>query len=628
MEMKILSRVSDEAGAFVLEGSTGHCMCIVSVEENTSGRGIDWLRDALAERFERTIVRGAASDEKATLAGFFQSSHRRVYREIEERGREIGRVSMVVVYARGKRVVLASVGNCAAYRLGGSGAELLLPPEASAAEPSFLGQTLKVRVEMTTQTAYPGISYVCTSERIDELPDWGVFLEELADGTLPSAETITNRVLESGCGAVGVMEIPAGAWEVGRADEDWYKELRAELTRAASQGSPEKPPRKWSRQKAKRPRTVRPLQKVSFVLAAATIVLLLYAVWIHWAEPRLRGVGGEDRDEPDSIASEGAMSGALSLGWIPPGAEILLDGEPVALGREAEALSASVGSHRVTVRHGELGEWVGDVVLQAGDTTLVDVELKGDIAVGSGAKRGLSVLVDGELKGRTPCLVKGVPAGLHVVTVGGKDFGPWEEEVLVAHDGVAEVYVNPGRVSERGTVRVTSSRMTRDGYEESTGDAVFIDGTKRGATPFETQLRPGLHSVRVSGTADTPPSVRVLEVRAGGKHFVRAELGGVEPLLIDCREVKTEGEDALVIHASLSGRTDLEIAEVTLYLQKSTQRRGLWQPMLLVPGSRAVYAAAVPEEMLIPQTKLEYFARATTSQGLEYFSDMNTVTPE
>jgi hypothetical protein len=628
LELRIVSHVSDETRCFVLQGSTGNCLCVVCVEGNTSGETIDWLKDALAERFERTIVRGAASDEKAALAGFFQSSHRRVYREIEEKGVEIGRVSMVVINVCGKTAVLASVGDCAAYRVGSSGAELLLPPEDLADEPSFMGQTLKVRVEMTRQTVCPGVSYVLTSGRIDQLSDWSCILEGLSEGARPSAESMASRIVEGTGGAVGILEVPIASSEASRSDEKWYEELREELTRAAGEGDHEEVVPVWNRRERKGSSGTRPAQKVSFLLAAAVIVLLLYTVWIHWAGPRLRELSRERHEEREAVLSEGAMTGALNLGSIPSGAEVLLDGEVVGSGEPVVPLSASAGTHELTIRHSELGEWVGDVVLEAGDTTLMKVDFRGDVAVSSQPRRGLSVLLDGKHVGNTPCLLEGVAAGFHVVTVGGEDFGPWEEEVLVAHGGVAEVYVDPTRESESGTVSVTSRRMTGDGFEESRGNAVFIDGRKKGSTPFETELKPGLHSVRVSGDGGSPPAVRVLEIRPGARHFVRAELGGVEPLLIECREVRTEADDALVIHASLSGRTDLEIAEVTLYLQRSSQRRGLWQPMLLVPGSRAVYAAAVPEELTTHHTRLMYFARATTSQGLEYFSDIKTIARE
>ncbi|KPJ59184.1 MAG: hypothetical protein AMJ46_12165 [Latescibacteria bacterium DG_63] len=631
LDLNLVSHVSDESRSFVLTGKAGNCLCVVSVEGDTTGKTMKWLREAIEQRFERTIVSGTASDEKAALVGFFQSCHRKVFTEIEQRGRDVGQVSMVVANAVGETVVLASVGNCAAYRLAPSRAETLLPPGGAAEEPSFLGQTLKVRVEMTRQKLYPGASYVLSSEKLEGFSDWAGKLEEALGGAGLDSELMAAEISEGRGSAIGILEIRRAASDGSRPEDEWYKELRDELIRASGEGSvKQEGASAWRAQARPGRRRALSVQGLSVALAVGAVAVLLYFLWVYWAEPRLHALsqGGGEGDGPRTAVSEGAITGAVTLGSVPAGSEVLLDGKLVASEAQVPHLSASPGTHEVTVRHGELGEWVGEVVLEAGDTTLINVSFTGDIAVSSPPKEGLSVFVDGVFRGHTPCLVESVEAGSHIVAVGGKGLGPWEEEVLVAHEGVAEVQVTPVEVSETGTVKVTCKRMTERGYEKSAGEEVFVDGQKRGSTPLEVRLKPGFHSIRVSPKDGSHPSVQIFEVRAGARHFVQAELGGVEPILIDCREVRTETDGGLVIHAALSGRQDLRIAEVTLYLKGSSRREARWLPMVLVPGSRSIYAAAVPKELIAGQDELRYFARATTSNGMEYFSDMRSVSAE
>ena len=64
-----------------------------------------------------------------------------------------------------------------------------------------------------------------------------------------------------------------------------------------------------------------------------------------------------------------------------------------------------------------------------------------------------------------------------------------------------------------------------------------------------------------------------------------------------------------------------------LYLEKLDSSRAGWEAMALLPGSHSIYAAAVPGGFASGSGQLKYFVRVTTSEGLEYFSEVSAFTP-
>jgi hypothetical protein len=323
-------------------------------------------------------------------------------------------------------------------------------------------------------------------------------------------------------------------------------------------------------------------------------------------------------------AGSNAPAGTLVLGSIPSGAEVIIDDRVMSSRTPTSTVALSPGTHEVKLRLGELGEWAGSVSLQPGDTADVNVAFIGGVSVSSGTKEGLSVYLDGELRGYTPCLLESIPAGLHVVKVEGEGFSPWQEEVVVSYGGVSEVEVKPGKLPATGQVRVTSRVMTEEGFDDAGGAPVFVDGKKAGTTPAKIDAKPGLHSIKVGGLQGHSASVFVIDVRPGGKHFIRAEFGGGEPIVIDCSETRAPGGE-LMVYASLVNKREAVLSDVSLYLEKSGGTQVRWQPMVLVPGSRGVYASVIPESILAGGGVLKYFARARTSEGIEYYSEVRTV---
>ncbi len=376
--------------------------------------------------------------------------------------------------------------------------------------------------------------------------------------------------------------------------------------------------------KVKRRTVTVPVRGLGLVIAAVAVCVAAYGLWsAHGRDVRLFSWVGRG-DNKAAAAGSNASAGTLVLGSIPSGAEVMIDNRIISSRTPVSTVTLSPGTHEVKLRLGELGEWAGSVSVQPGDTADVSVAFIGGVSVSSGTKEGLSVYLDDELRGYTPCLLESIPAGLHVVKVEGEGFSPWQEEVVVSYGGIAEVEVKPGKLPATGQVRVTSRVMTEEGFDDAGGAPVFVDGKRAGTTPAKIDTKPGLHSIKVGGLQGHSASVFVIDVRPGGKHFIRAEFGGGEPIVIDCSETRAPGGE-LMVYASLVNKREAILSDVSLYLEKSGGTQVRWQPMVLVPGSRGVYASVIPESILAGEGVLKYFARARTSEGIEYYSEVRTV---
>jgi hypothetical protein len=646
---------SDGARSFELVATVGLSVCLVYVGGEAGRDALDWLESFLRERFEKAFAETTESGQKRGLVAFFQSAHADLFTERARWPEGLAQISLVAADVREDTIEIANVGTCAAYRITLSGVERVIPSEGNGGESCYLGASLKVSVEMVKRSLAPGVSYLLTSTRADLSPDWSSKVSEAlrvagtdagsAAHILFGVEGGAFAILESG----GAPDAEASDVQTLGTDVKWYTKLREEVASTfqgqsvpdaaggeptvgepvASEAASDEPlvsevsTREPGSKKGLVPLV---LKRAPFIALAVAVGVAIYAFWAKeggdWAVRFFKG-GRIARDQ--SVTGK-TLRSALSLSSIPPGAEVMIDDSVITPRTPVSLVAVPAGTHRIAMKLGELGEWSGSVAVQAGYTANVRVAFMGEIAVSSRPEEGLSVLLDGNPKGYTPCVLESVPAGLHIVKVEGKGFSAWEEDVLVTHGGIAEVQVSPGKLPETGLVRVTAGQVSEHGYEESNGRAVLIDGKKVGATPLKIDVKPGFHSIKVAGTKGDAPSVSVVQVRPGGKHFIRAEFTGVQPIQVECLQARVPSSGQMIMHASLTGNVDVEVSRVELYLEKLDSTQAGWEPMTLLPGSHSIYAAAVPEGFASVGGQIRYFVRVTTSEGVEYFSDVGTLT--
>ena len=643
---------SDDARSFGLVDASRKGVCLVYVVGESDKDALTWLESFLKERFDRVFSETREEGQKRSLVTFFQSAHADLFREKAKWPQGLPKISLVAAHFQENTIEIASVGTCAAYRVTLSGIERIIPSEGNGGESCYLGASLKVSVEMVKRSLVQGVSYLLTSKRIDLSANWtGNVIEALKLAGADGGAAIALLFGKEG-GAFGALESSEcsdeEASETGTLGTDvrWYKRLREEMagvfhgqsapggTEDRGESAASEPPM-GEGGSGEAVGTGRPRKGlVPFVLKSAPLMALIVALgaagYVFWAKGGgewALGVLNGNRADRDAGVAGRTLRSTISLSSIPPGAEVVLDDSVIAARTPVSRVTVAPGTHQIAMRLGELGEWTGNVAVRPGDTANVSIAFVGEIAVNSRPVDGLSVILDGEPRGFTPCVLESVPAGIHVVKVEGKGFSTWEEEVLVTQGSISEIEVTPGKLPETGLVQVTARHVSEEGYEESNGRGVFVDGRKVGATPLKTALKPGYHSIRVVGTKEEPPSVTVIQVRPGGKHFIRAEFAGVQPIVVDCLETHVPSSGQAIIYASLSGSAEAEISRVELYLEKLDSSRAGWEAMALLPGSHSIYAAAVPGGFASGSGQLRYFVRVTTSEGLEYFSEVSAFTP-
>ncbi len=675
--------LSDSSGACAVVATAHGMLCS---ESRDWLRG--FLLEHLEQSVRREEAQADAGGEsKGVLVDFFQAVHAGLFRERQRFGGDIGEVSVAAAWTKGELVQVGSAGRCAVYLLLGSEARRVLPADEPDADQAGLGTELKVSMDMVRRTFAEDCVYLLSTRRIDVADDWPARLVEAVRAVRASAADAADILFGKEGGALVVLEGPAAERAVAETcDVGWYQKLRQEIGRTMRgdrrqvpvesseeaepvletgtveedegdakevTGKTEEPfvredeqakeqadsvpkqPQLSSggtadarvdaevglgaseRLQSRRSATI-PAKVVGYLIVAVAALVAIYALW--------SGPGRRWGSRPgESESGVAAVGSALVLSSLPAGAEVIVDDRVTGSRTPVSSLPLAPGTHEVKVRLGEFGEWAGTVSLAQGETANLDISFTGGISVSSPPKEGLSVFLDGRLKGATPCLLDSVPAGLHVVKVEGEGFSTWQEEVVVTYGGVSEVLVRPGKLPETGLVRVTSRVLGEEGYEESRGLPVAIDGKRVGSTPYRADLKPGLHSIKVGGSNGRAPSVQIVEVRPGGKHYIRAELGGTEPILIECSEVKAPGRTELVVYASLTGQQEPRLSDVSLYLEKAGGKQVRWQPMVMLPGSQRVYASAVPEVILSAEGALKYYVRARTPDGIEYYSEVRTL---
>jgi hypothetical protein len=154
---------------------------------------------------------------------------------------------------------------------------------------------------------------------------------------------------------------------------------------------------------------------------------------------------------------------------------------------------------------------------------------------------------------------------------------------------------------------------------------VWIDGEPRGGTPLTLELPRGPHSVRVSYQQQDVP-VQVIDLPGGNQRFATFELGTRTdfPTLILRAPAKIGVDEPALVSATLSDVQASDVREMWLHVREPENRWRRYPMTLMDAQGSAVGAAPFPVALLGPQGKTSYYISALTSQGDEYFTEMQT----
>ena len=310
----------------------------------------------------------------------------------------------------------------------------------------------------------------------------------------------------------------------------------------------------------------------------------------------------------------------------PPGATVRVDG--VALEGKSPLVGVSLdpGLHRVELDWGPWGVWRDTVEVAAGTRLTVHPALFGKAAFrSSDPARVLDVYLDGVYAGTTPLELNQVVVGRHLIRFGGPGLTMSAQEIEVLRDTRVELVGNAGPIPENGKLTVRTAVLGDMGFETGKGDPYWVDGVARGATPSTFDLKPGTHSVRVVRRG-FPAQITVLDIKAGGEHFVTAEFGANsgEPLRFD-------PPDAIQISNPVPLTIALPESEwdpaMSLWLYAAAPSGSFQAKRMtrLEEGTRT-FAALLPPEVLRSSAKqVRFYFKATGVGGREIFSEIYTV---
>jgi len=310
----------------------------------------------------------------------------------------------------------------------------------------------------------------------------------------------------------------------------------------------------------------------------------------------------------------------------PEGAAITVDGKDT--GRLTPAtLELPPGEHRVDLSFPDLGAASYLVNGARGEKVPLEATLWGSVDVTvSDATTPIAVAVDGQARGFAPLQIDSLAPGPHDLRFTGPGMASWGTTVEVRVGEVREVLAYPLQSPATGLLQIRAT-ITQDGESQSLpGARVVIDGDSRGLTPLTLELPRGPHSVRVSYQKETAP-VQVIDLPGGNQRFATFEFGlEAESPAITLRAPAQmpASDEPVLISATLGQVAARDVREMWLHVRTADDR---WRryPMTLIDAQGSAVGAAPFPAAAVGSGGTRYYVSALTSQGDEYFTEMQSI---
>ncbi len=367
----------------------------------------------------------------------------------------------------------------------------------------------------------------------------------------------------------------------------------------------------------------RPLYEPLALWAGGALAIVALALLVRSLLP---GILGTTRTRPPATVGSASVTGLVDLFSDPPGATVRVDGVALEGKTPLTGVSLDAGAHRVELDWGPFGVWRDTIEVVPGSRLTVHPALFGAVSFrSSDPARVLDVYLDGVYAGTTPLTLGKVVVGRHLVRFGGPGLTASAQEVEILRDTPVELTGNAGPAPANGKLTVRTAILGDSGFEPGNGDPYWIDGVARGVTPATLELKPGTHSVRVARRG-YPPQISVLDVKAGGEHFVTAEFGArsEEPLRFDPPAAFSISDPSPLTMALPASEWD---PSMSLWLYASAPGGSFQAKRMtrLDEGTRT-FAALLPPEVLRNSTRqVRFYFKATGAAGRELFSEIYTV---
>jgi hypothetical protein len=315
----------------------------------------------------------------------------------------------------------------------------------------------------------------------------------------------------------------------------------------------------------------------------------------------------------------------IAVASRPPGAWIAVDGKDLSV-RAPAHLELAPGSHRIGLSFPDVGGVTRTVVGKKNDQLAVSEALWGSLDIAATDPTvPVSVALDGQPLGLVPTRLDSLAPGPHELRFSGSGMASWGSTIELKVGERREVLAYPLQSPATGLVQVRATLSGADGATPLQGARVWIDGEPRGATPLTLELPRGPHSVRVSYQQEDVP-VQVIDLPGGNQRFATFELGvrADFPTLILRAPAKIGVDEPALVSATLSDVQASDVREMWLHVREPENRWRRYPMTLMDAQGSAVGAAPFPVALLGPQGKTSYYISALTSQGDEYFTEMQT----
>jgi hypothetical protein len=256
------------------------------------------------------------------------------------------------------------------------------------------------------------------------------------------------------------------------------------------------------------------------------------------------------------------------------------------------------GLRTVRLDLGAFGSVERRVSITEGHTTDLCFEATGSIEVDATVPRPEArAWVVGRKPQSVPCRFDSLPVGTLNVFYEDSQVPLWQREVVIRAETTHRVRVPNAIAAGQSLLRIESWHIRPGhGLTEAVGDSIFVDQEFVGLTPWEEEITPGIHGIRLSRD-DQQVWTEVVELAAGSSRVIAPRFGLTEwpqfhhvapgrvvvrgPLLltvtIDSPRPEDVREPRLHFHGLESGQRDLPLSAVDAHA-------GVYVGML-APGS-------------------------------------------
>lgn len=247
------------------------------------------------------------------------------------------------------------------------------------------------------------------------------------------------------------------------------------------------------------------------------------------------------KDKTINIDDPAPINGILDIASTPMGAKIFIDGK--SYGSTPNYLDVLIGEHELKLVKDGCVEFRKTITIEEGKVLKLNEELKTGGAVyfenssygvdkhlastspvyGSvnikTLPKDVSVYIDGEYYGKTPCMVKALLVGNHDV-------------MLVKHGYVESkktIYVEKNQIYEMRETLQEGKKIKIE--SDKTGDKVYVDGQYVGITPVSLSLTYGIHKIKIQRGQDS--TEETFDVQSGGSSVIKLIFGKKVKIISD-----------------------------------------------------------------------------------------------